>query len=253
MDLGLFTPAAIVIVTLGFFLGGLSKGATGIGLPLIAVPVAAIILPPKVAIALMAGPILASNLWMVVTSPQTPAMARRFWPLLLLSLPFCALGTYVLVSVPVHILEIWLGAAVLAVVALQLFPFRPQIPPRHEKLASAVTGIVGGTLQGVSGFSGPAFSIFLLSIRADKNTFAVACTVVFFVSSRPLVAILTVEGVLAGQEWLVSALLPLPVLFGVWCGQRVRHRIPEARFRAVLLCLLAVIGTPLMLEGFGLI
>ncbi len=252
MDLAVFTPLAIVVVCLGFFLGGFAKGTTGIGLPLIAVPIAAVVVQPKVAIALMAGPIIISNIWMVVTSRQTPAMARRFWPLLVLCVPTCAAASLMLVAVPVQALMVWLGLTVLAIVSLQIFPIKLVIPPRHEKAAAAVTGIIAGTLQGLSGFSGPAFSVFLLAIKADKDTFAVAISLFFLIVGLPLFFVLSTEGILGGTEWIVSVLLALPVLAGVWCGQIMRRYLSATLFRRALLAMLIVIGLQLFLEGLGL-
>lgn len=252
MDLHVFTPIAIAIVCMAFYLGGLAKGATGIGLPLIAVPIAAIVVPPTSAIALMAGPIIASNIWMVFSSRQTPAMARRFWPLLVLSVPACVAGSLALVSIPVQALMVWLGVMVLAIVALQVFPVKLVIPPRHEKLASGITGVIAGGLQGLSGFSGPAFSVFLLSIKADKDTFAVAISLFFLVSGLPLFFVLSADGILGGTEWVVSALLTLPVLIGVWSGQFLRRRLSPDIFRRVLLAMLIGIGLQLMSKGLGL-
>lgn len=252
MDLAIFTPAIVAVLAGGFLMGGFAKGVTGIGLPLIAVPVAALVVPPQTALALMAAPIFLSNIWLVATSPGRRAIVRRFYPVLLLAFPCAAAASFVVVRVPPETLMIWLGIAVLTVVALQVTRFKPVIPPDREKAASYLTGALGGTLQGISGFSGVVYSTFLLSIKADKDLFAAAIAQFFLVSSFPLFTTLALEGILATDEGLVSLALAMPVLAGVWAGQWVRARMGPDLFRAILFALLTVIGLNLIRDGMGI-
>lgn len=252
MDWALFTPAVVAVLAGGFLLGGFAKGVTGIGLPLIAVPVAASVVAPQTALALMAAPIFLSNVWLVATSPGRLAIVKRFYPVLLMAFPSAAAASFVVVRVPPETLMVWLGIALLAVVGLQVTRLRPVIPREREKTASYLTGAIGGTLQGISGFSGVAYSTFLLSIKADKDLFAAAIAQFFLVSSLPLFATLAVEGILATEEGLTSLALAVPVLAGVWAGQWVRARMAPDIFKVILFALLTVIGLNLIRDGLGL-
>ena len=55
-------PSSILILFLAFALGGIVKGATGAGSPVIAIPVLTIFFDAKLAVALMAVPNLFSNI-----------------------------------------------------------------------------------------------------------------------------------------------------------------------------------------------
>jgi uncharacterized membrane protein YfcA len=60
--------------------GGFIKGALGVGTPLLTVPMMAIVLPPQVAIAVMAIPVVVVNLWQFAQAPASSSVVKRFWP-----------------------------------------------------------------------------------------------------------------------------------------------------------------------------
>ncbi|MCB1803859.1 MAG: sulfite exporter TauE/SafE family protein, partial [Candidatus Competibacteraceae bacterium] len=60
----LLLQAAVAL--LAFFCAGIVKGTLGVGLPLVALPITATVMPPAQAMALTIGPILVSNLWQVI-------------------------------------------------------------------------------------------------------------------------------------------------------------------------------------------
>ena len=66
------------VLTIGIALvvGGFVKGATGTGLPMVAVPVMAAFIGVPHAVAVMAIPILATNLWLVWSHRAAAAAAR---------------------------------------------------------------------------------------------------------------------------------------------------------------------------------
>ena len=67
-----------------FFLGGLVKGTLGIGLPLVALPLLSLGWPAATGIALMAAPVLISNVWQAWDSGISVQGVRRFLPLIVM-------------------------------------------------------------------------------------------------------------------------------------------------------------------------
>jgi len=69
-DNWLSTPGLALMLTVGvlsFCVGGVVKGAIGVGLPMLAVPMMSLVMPTPQAMALVAVPVVGSNLWQVWT------------------------------------------------------------------------------------------------------------------------------------------------------------------------------------------
>ena len=60
------------------FFGGLIKGALGVGTPLLTVPLMALVLPPQMAVVLMAVPVVVANLWQAFKAEQIRSAVSRF-------------------------------------------------------------------------------------------------------------------------------------------------------------------------------
>jgi uncharacterized membrane protein YfcA len=114
----------------GLFLGGVSKGLLGIGLPLIAVPVLITFLPVRDALAIMLVPTFVANFWQAFHGGHLGMATRRFWPLLA-TMPFgvCA-GTFLLIALNEHLLLGVVGAIVVTLSVTNLLHPKFHLPAR---------------------------------------------------------------------------------------------------------------------------
>ena len=126
-DSWLSTPGMAQMLTVGllsFLVGGVVKGAIGVGLPMLAVPMMSLVMPAPQAMALVAVPVMGSNLWQVWTVGQWRQNLRRFWPLSLAQLFATVLTVRMTLELDVrHLNRMLAGVLVLAVV---LMAFKPQ-------------------------------------------------------------------------------------------------------------------------------
>ena len=58
-------PLTLAVAIAGLFLGGLIKGAIGLGMPLVMISVLAIVMPLREALPLIAVSLIAANVWQV--------------------------------------------------------------------------------------------------------------------------------------------------------------------------------------------
>ena len=70
----------LVLVAIAFLLAGISKGVLGVGIPMIAVPALSGVMHPATTLAVIALPILFSNLWQAFEGRLFASTLRRFWP-----------------------------------------------------------------------------------------------------------------------------------------------------------------------------
>src|SRR3712207_6315289 len=73
----------ILSVGLTFFLAGIVKGVTGMGLPTVAMGVLGALMAPVTAAALLIVPSFVTNVWQLATGPSFTVLIRRLWPMML--------------------------------------------------------------------------------------------------------------------------------------------------------------------------
>jgi len=86
----------IIWCSFALFCGGLLKGTLGVGTPLLTVPMMALVLPAQSAVALMAMPVVAANLWQAWRAPDIKSTIGRFWPAAVALLLGTLIGTRIL-------------------------------------------------------------------------------------------------------------------------------------------------------------
>jgi len=75
IDLPLF---AIMMLAAVLFAAGMTKGVIGVGLPIVAVPLLSMIVPLPTAVAIVAIPLLLTNLTQACTGDPSLSRSRRF-------------------------------------------------------------------------------------------------------------------------------------------------------------------------------
>src|SRR5919205_223824 len=123
--------AALVALTI-VGAAGVLKGSIGFGAPLLAVPALAMLVGTRAAVVLVALPLFAANVALLLGRPADPAALRRFVPLMAPLVPATFLGGALLANLDVAILSVVVGLVTLAFVALSLAGVQLATPPRAE-------------------------------------------------------------------------------------------------------------------------
>ena len=114
------------------------KGATGLGFPLIATPMVALLLDIRIAVTILILPNLLMDITQVFRDGFPYAILRRFKSMIGLTIIGVFIGTTVLVMLPLWALNLSLGIMVLVFVTLNLLEFDFTIPPAAEKILSPI-------------------------------------------------------------------------------------------------------------------
>lgn len=231
--------------------GGFIKGALGVGTPLLTVPMMAQVLPPQMAIAIMAVPVVVANLWQFAQAERSRTVVARFWPTLVAILIGSLIGVKILSIIDEKALMVLVGAAVIAFALLQGSKFRLHLPDRLVKPAGVLFGGASGLIGGVSSFFGPMLITYLISIRGlSKNQFVSSISFLYVSAVVPWALTLYIFGILDQRLLLYSALATLPVTLGLLGGQRVRKHISEARFQSLIIVILVVSGASMLWRAY---
>jgi len=246
-----FSPDLLALVFAALFLGGLVKGTVGVGLPLVVVSLLGSFLNPKLAVVLVTLPVVVANIWQCVRSGVAIEALRRFWPLVLPFIVFTWAGAQLLASMRTDLLLGVLGLIVVCFSLLTLAQPHFRLNPRYEPVAGPGVGILAGMLNGVSTVNGPPLIMYLVELGMRKENFVGSYGLIALAGSVPLVLSYIGVGLMGTTEFGASALALVPVLTGVFVGERLRKRIDADLFRKVLLIVLIVLGMNLIRRALG--
>lgn len=241
-------PSLLALAALITVCAGVVKGATGFGQPLIMVAGMGMFLDPRLAIAGLVLPTVASNLLQVVRSGLTASLAAfKDFRLYILLVCIMILVTSQFVSViPARVMLGVLGVPVLALSLIQLVGLRLTVPPHRRPLATVVIGLISGAMGGFAGTWGPTTVLYLLAMETPKLRQVAVQGVIYGAGSIMLLSGHLSSGVLNARTVWFSLALVLPSFLGMWIGFRIQDRIDQETFRKATLVVLLVAGANLI-------
>lgn len=244
VSLGLLAGMAGAFIT-----GGVVKGTLGVGLPLVMVPLLTLFMPSPEAIALMAVPVLVSNLWQAYDSGVSLHSVRRFAPLIITSTVSTILTVPMTLAMSPAILNLMVAGAVILAVLLMAFKPEFEISARRERFTGALAGSLSGMLGGVSSLTGPIIISYLTALKLKREEFVASVSIIYICSAIPLYGSMAVHGRLGTRElaWSLVGLIPLG--FGMMIGKWLRGRLSEIWFRRMLLIFLCILAAMLVLKA----
>jgi uncharacterized protein len=243
--------STVLAVIASFVAAGLVKGAAGLGLPLIALPLLSFVVPLKTAVALVIVPIFITNVAQSFQGGLAMPILRRFWLAWLVIGLVIAISAQALVTVDEKILYGVIGTTlILLTITLR---YRPslQVQPAQERWASPLVAGIGGVLGGFTGIYGPPYMLYLASLRMKKNEFVAAISQYFVAGNIGLTIGLLGFGGATLRDLAFSAAATLPAYAGMWVGQRIQSRLDERGFAGLLYILYLAMGASFVARAIG--
>lgn len=238
-----------ILVAASLLLAAFVKGATGLGFPLIATPIVALLLDIRTAITILIIPNMVMDLTQIFRGTFSPSLFRRFSWLLVLTVAGVFLGTKVLVTLPLWVLNLSLGVMVLIFVVSNYFRFDFRISPSTEARLSPFAGLVGGFLNGMTNAAGPVLAIYLYSLRLAKTEFVKSIATIFIVTKTSQLLAVSTWNLFNFSTLSLSVGVTVFCLLGFYAGLKAQDRVNQRTFNRGLLALLFVIGITLVVRS----
>jgi len=234
----------------GYMLGGFVKGVVGFAYPMVALAIGFTLLPAETAVAYLAVPTLISN---IMQSGRDGLRAgieafREFRLMIGVLLIVLLVATQLLPLLNDQSYSAIMGIFITMFAALQLFGWQPRNISRPGLDIGA--GALAGFFGGLGGTWGPPVMMTLIAIDLEKRHLVRVAGVMFLSGCVPFFIGHIWSGVLGGEELVISTLLVLPVLAGMWIGQRVQDRVNQSVFRKLVLCVLVIAGLNFLRRAF---
>jgi uncharacterized membrane protein YfcA len=228
--------------TIALFIAGIVKGATGLGLPLVSLPVLLLFVTPPNAVIILALCTVVTNGWLVWHHRQEFTTDRPLLVAMLGMAVGCGIGTVLLVSADADVLKKLLGILMIAFVLLRLW--RPGAWLRNGyslKLGFSI-GLAGGTMQGGLGAGAPVVAIFAQALNLAKERYVLTVSALYLAGALVQIPFLLVLAEIPRSALLLSMLAVVPVALGTVVGIRLSQMIDVKTFTKLVLVLIAVFG-----------
>jgi uncharacterized membrane protein YfcA len=233
------TTLDVVIIVLAIAVGAFIKGATGGGLPQVAIPVMAPFIGVEHAVVIMALPGIVSNAWLAYHHREEYPRTRDLPSLVWTGVVGAVVGTVALKSLDGRALSAALVVVIVAYVVVVLVHPGFHLPARVTRVASPPVGLAGGVLQGSTGISGPLLTTYLHGFQLLPKAYIFSLAVLFGVGAVVQAITLAAVGLYTGSRLVESLLILLPIAALQPVGSWAATRLSRTTFQRVTLVLVA--------------
>jgi len=162
----------LLTLVVGLGVAGLAKGATAMGLPLIATPILASVFGPKQAVVIITIPIFVANTILVLQSWRVLGYLRTLVPLILANAAGTVVGALLLAGLDQKTFAILIHAMVVLFLARgDRIVGKPG--DRRAKLLTPIVGFVGWVIQGTTSMSSSVVGSFFHALKLSHQEFVI--------------------------------------------------------------------------------
>ena len=247
-------PLALVIwIALVLAFAGVVQGALGLGFPMVATPMIAVLTDMRTAVILVLLPCVAATVTNVVRSGPLLPTLRRFWFMPLCMLAGAAVGARLFVAYPAFPYSLLLAGVIMLYLYLDhMGQAQWPIIARHPALFGVLFGLIAGLSEGTANIAAPPLLMYLFSLRVDRMAFVQVLNLCFSVGKPTQLVVLTIEGGVTLTQWVATLPFAAIATATTLVGIQSRERIDAATYRRWLLRLLFVIALVLVMQySFG--
>ncbi|MCC6008464.1 MAG: sulfite exporter TauE/SafE family protein [Rhodobacteraceae bacterium] len=246
----------MIWIFLSLAIGGILKGATGAGAPLVAIPVIALYHPEGVpfAVTVFVIPSLLANIWQAWAYRADLVPGPMVWLMVAAGIGGVLGGSWMLSALAPEFLSLIVAGGVLTYVGLRITRLAPVLSLRAGRILGLPVGLAAGILQGSSGISAPVTLTFFNALRLERPAFIATVSLFFVVLTLVQIPALMAFGLLDAERLAISAgafaVLSLFLPVGAWLGRKLAASV----FDRVILTLLILLALKLVAEvvlGFG--
>ena len=240
-------PIIIFIIILAVLGGGLVKGTLGFGMPMVALPIIAFVLPATTAMMLLCAPILLTNFLQIKF--KEGVSSYRFLPMFVSLIIGLIIGARLILEININTITQIIALSIIFAALVNCFGIKIEnINKSWEKTITILIGFGSGILGGLSTFYGPPMLAYLVAANLPKEKFIRTVSTMYFIGSFPLYGSLIYYGFATKQDLIISVALIMPAFIAQQLGTKIRDKINQKQFRICVLTTLIVLGFSLLIK-----
>ena len=240
-------PTIIIIIILAVLAGGLVKGTLGFGMPMVALPIIAFIIPPTTAMILLCAPIFLTNFLQIKF--RQGVSSYRFLPMFLSLIIGLIIGARLILEIDVNTITQIIAVSIIFAALVNCFGIKiKNINKNHENTITSLIGFGSGILGGLSTFYGPPMLAYLVAVDLPKEKFVRTVSTMYFIGSFPLYGSLIYYGFATKEDLIFSLILIIPAFIAQQVGTKIRDEFNQKQFRICILITLIILGFSLLVK-----
>jgi uncharacterized membrane protein YfcA len=240
-------PTIIIIIILAVLAGGLVKGTLGFGMPMVALPIIAFIIPPTTAMILLCAPIFLTNFLQIKF--RQGVSSYRFLPMFLCLIIGLIIGARLILEIDVKTITQIIAVSIIFAALVNCFGIKiKNINKNHENTITSLIGFGSGILGGLSTFYGPPMLAYLVAVDLPKEKFVRTVSTMYFIGSFPLYGSLIYYGFATKEDLIFSLILIIPAFIAQQVGTKIRDKFNQKQFRICILITLIILGFSLLFK-----
>ncbi len=237
-----------IFVIFSLVVSAFIKGSLGLGFSTICLAMLANVIELKTAISIVVLPSLMSNLIVMFEAGNFRISLSRFLFMILMSAPGMLVGLQLLRQTD--------NSASVSVLAVVLVIYgcwgwlnhTAKIEDAHIPKFNPFVGFTTGMVNGATGSQIFPVMPYLLSLNISKDVLVQTINISFTLNSLIMLGFLIHLNALDIDSIATYSLGIIPVAIGVWLGGKVRRRIPEHRFKQMVMGLIVALGILLLVN-----
>jgi uncharacterized protein len=240
--------ASIYAGIIGF--AAMVHGSIGIGFPMIATPLLALVTDVRQAILILVLPTLVINVANILKGGRWRESIAVYWPLAVYGMIGSVIGTRLLIVVSPEPFRPLLAAMLVVYLNAHRFGGGLSRIVRHRQVAFAVFGLAAGILGGTVNVMLPALIVLALELRMPKTVMIQVFNFCFLLGKFTQGAVFAQAGLIDANVLRISIPLAALGLAVMFLAMRMRDRIPTDTYRRWLRRLLAALAVMLVVQFF---
>ncbi|MFC0402666.1 sulfite exporter TauE/SafE family protein [Paraburkholderia rhizosphaerae] len=238
-------------IVIALVLGGMVKGVTGIGVPLVAMPILTHFLPVKQAVLLLSMPIILGNIPQALEGGKVLQTAREIAAPLVGTVIGNVIGVSVLVTLEAHDAQAVSGVTLIVAAALMLAAPKFTLAPSLVKPVGFVLGFGAALMESIASVPGPLLAMYLIASGSTGRMFTKRIAIILVVSVITLITTFSGGAARAnGVDLAISAAASLPAIAGMLLARPLRDSLHPLAFRGVVLvCVLVAAAQMIWKSG----
>ena len=243
-------PTIILVIILAVLAGGLVKGTIGFGMPMVALPIIAFVIPTTTAMVILCAPILLTNFLQIKF--KQGVSSYRFLPMFISLIIGLIVGARLILEININTITQIIAVSIIFAALVNCFGIRiTSINQKREKAITIIIGFGSGILGGLSTFYGPPMLAYLVAADLPKEKFVRTVSTMYFIGSFPLYGSLIYYGFATSVDLIVSLILIIPAYIAQQLGTKIRDKINQKQFRMCILITLIILGFSLLIKTLG--
>lgn len=240
-------PSIVIIIILAVLAGGLVKGTIGFGMPMVALPLIAFIIPATTAMILLCAPILLTNFLQMKI--KEGISSYRFLPMIICLIIGLIIGARLILEINLNTITQIIAVSIIFAALVNCIGFKIEnINKSKERIITSIIGFGSGILGGLSTFYGPPMLAYLVAADLPKEKFVRTVSTMYFVGSFPLYGSLIYYGFATKLDLMMSLFLIIPAFISQQIGAKIRNKINQKQFRICILVTLIILGISLFIK-----